>query len=493
MYVSRESLAMTNDNEQLTSNFDICIIGAGSGGLSIAAGAAKLGFHVCLIERAEMGGDCLNTGCVPSKSLLSAANAAHGFRTAHKFGIEAQEPNIDFAAVKDHVQDVIKQIQPHDSQERFEGLGVHVIRESAKFISSKELQAGTRTIKAKYFIIATGSRPAIPSIQGLDATKVYTNETIFDLKVKPDHLIIIGGGPIGIEMAQAHHRLGCKVSVVEAQTILPKDDPELVQIAYERLEFESLRLIQHAEIISVEHKDDKVIVHMKHEGSNRQVTGSHLLIAAGRTPNIESLDLEAAGIKCDKKGVTTDNRLRTNHKHIFAIGDVAGAPQFTHVAGYHAGIVIKNIMFKIPAKVDYSALPWVTYTDPEIAQVGLSEQMAVDKYGINKINVVKWRFDENDRARTDKRTDGLLKVITLKNGHIIGASIIGKNAGELLQIWSLAISQKMKIKALTNMITPYPTYSEINKRAAGAYFENQLFSDRTRSIIQFLQKIPFLK
>lgn len=483
---------MTNDNEKLLNQFDICIIGAGSGGLSVAAGAAKLGFHVCLIERAEMGGDCLNTGCVPSKSLIAAANAAHGFRTAQKFGIEATELEIDFAAVKDHVHDIIKQIEPHDSQDRFEGLGVHVIRETAKFISPKEVQAGNRTIKAKYFVIATGSRAAIPSIQGLDETKIYTNDTIFDLKEKPEHLIIIGGGPIGIEMAQAHHRLGCKVSVVEAQTILPKDDPELVQIAYERLEFEGLRLIQHAEIISVEHNDDKVIVHMKHDGSNRQVTGSHLLIAAGRSPNTESLDLDAAKIKYDKKGITVDKRLHTNHKHIFAIGDVIGGPQFTHIAGYHAGIVIKNIMFKIPAKADYSALPWVTYTDPEIAQVGLNEQMALEKYGVNKINIVKWRFDENDRARTERRTDGLLKVITLKNGRIIGASIIGKNAGEFLQVWSLAISQKMKIKALTDMIAPYPTFSEINKRAAGAYFENQLFSDRTRSIIQFLQKIPFL-
>lgn len=484
---------MINDNEKLPDQFDLCIIGAGSGGLSVAAGAAKLGFHVCLIERGEMGGDCLNTGCVPSKSLIAAANAAHSFRRAHKYGIEPQEPEIDFSAVKDHIKDVIKQIEPHDSQERFEGLGVHVIRESAKFTSPHEVQAGTRMIKAKYFVIATGSRAAVPPIQGLDEDKVFTNETIFDLKEKPEHLIIIGGGPIGIEMAQAHKRLGCKVSVIEAQTILPKDDPELVKIAYERLEFEGIRLIQHADIISVEHSDSNVIIHMKHDGSNRKLTGSHLLIAAGRTPNINTLDLDRAGIKHDKKGVQVDNRIRTNHKHIFAIGDVAGGPQFTHVAGYHAGIVIKNIMFKIPAKADYSALPWVTYTDPEIAQVGLNEQMALDKYGVHKINIVKWRFDENDRARTNRRTDGLLKVITLKNGRIIGASIIGKNAGELLQVWSLAISQKMKIKALTNMITPYPTYSEINKRVAGAYFENQLFSERTRWIIQLLQKIPFIK
>lgn len=484
---------MTNDNEKLLNQFDLCIIGAGSGGLSVAASAAKLGFHVCLIERGEMGGDCLNTGCVPSKSLLAAANAAQNFRTSRKFGIEPQNPEIDFQAVKDHIKDIIKQIEPHNSQERYEGLGVHVIRESAKFISAKQVQAGTRTITAKYFVIATGSRPDMPPIQGLDKTMVLTNETIFDLKEKPEHLIIIGGGTIGMEMAQAHQRLGCKVSVIEAQTILPDEDPELVQIAYERLEFEGLRLIQHADIISIEHKDNKIIVHMKHDGSNRKVTGTHLLIADERMPNIDSLDLDAAGIKHDNKGVHIDNRLRTNHKHIFAVGDVVGGQQYTHIARYHADIVIKNIMFKIPAKVDYAAAPRVTYLDPEIAQVGLNEQMAIEKYGLHKINIIKWRFDENDRARTQRRTDGLLKVITLKNGRIIGASIIGKNAGELLQIWSLAISRKMKIKALTNMIAPYPTYSEMNKRAAIAYFENQLFNDRTRWIVQLLQKIPFLK
>ncbi len=466
---------------------DLCVIGAGAAGLSVAAGAVQLGLDVALVEKGKMGGDCLNTGCVPSKSLLAAAKAAHTMRTGKKYGIRGQEPDIDFKAVKKHVADVIKGIEPHDSQERFEGLGIKVFRDAARFTGKNTIQTGDQTISAKYFVIATGSRAAIPPIEGLDPLRTLTNETIFELEEKPDHLVIIGGGPIGIEMAQAHRRLGCKVTVLDMGAILPRDDSDLVEIARASLLNEGVKLMENVAINKVTHSDGGVTVTL--EGGDG-VKGSHLLVAAGRQVNIDGLDLEKAGVAYDKRGIQTDGRLRTSSKHIYAAGDVAGGPQFTHIAGYHAGIIVRNMIFKMPAKFDYSALPWVTYTDPELAQVGLTEKEAKEKYG-DSIKISKANFKENDRARADKQTEGCAKIIMKKNGRVIGASIIGPHAGELISLWGLVISQKMKIGAVANMIVPYPTYAEISKRAAGAYFTSSLFSDKTRFITGLLQKLPF--
>ncbi len=474
----------------MNQKFDICIIGAGSGGLSVAAGAAQLGLKTALIERAEMGGDCLNTGCVPSKALLEAAKTAQCFRKSEIFGITPQEPEIDFAAVKDHVFGVISVIEPHDSQERFENLGVTVIREEAQFLDEKTVQAGEHTITARYFVIATGSRAALPPIDGLEADKAYTNENIFDLREKPEHLVIIGGGPIGIEMGQAHRRLGCKVSILDMATIMPKDDPELVKILRKQLTDEGVDLHEHISVQSVKHTENGVTITTKKDGKALNIEGSHILIAAGRKPNTD-LDLDKAGVAFDKAGITVDKRMCTSQKHIFAIGDVVGGPQFTHVAGYHAGIIIRNICFKIPAKVDYKALPWVTYSDPELANVGLTEDMAIKEHGKDNVKTVNWHFDENDRAQAAHSTEGMIKVIATKKGKILGAGIIGPHAGELIGIWSLAITKGMKLKDITSIIAPYPTLGEISKRAAGSWFTPSLFSDRTRFIVSLLQKLPF--
>lgn len=476
---------MNNDNQ-----FDICIIGAGSGGLSVAAGAAQLGLKTALIEKAEMGGDCLNTGCVPSKALLYAAKTAQGFRKSDAFGIKSQEPEIDFSAVKDHVFEVISKIEPNDSQERFEGFGIKVIREKANFIDEYSVQAGEQIITAKYFVIATGSRASLPPIKGLEADKAFTNENIFNLREKPDHLVIIGGGPIGIEMAQAHKRLGCKVSVLDMGSIAPKDDPQLVDILRTHLISEGIDLHEKISVKSVNHEANNVTFTIEKDGKTLEIKGSHLLIAAGRRANTD-LDLDKAGIDYDRFGIKTDKRLRTSQKHIFAAGDVAGGPQFTHVAGYHAGIIIRNICFKIPAKVNYKALPWVTYTDPELANVGLTEAMAIEKLGKEKVKTVTWNFDENDRAQAQHQTVGMIKIVVTKKGKILGASIIGANAGELISLWTLAINKGMKLGDITAMIMPYPTLSEISKRAAGSWFTPSLFSDRTRSIVALLQKLPF--
>jgi len=470
----------------------ICIIGAGAGGLTIASVASQLGLDVVLIEKANMGGDCLNTGCVPSKALLAAAKRAENFRKDNIKGIKALEPEIDFAQVKEHVFDTIKSIEPHDSQERFESLGVNVIREFGKFISENRVQAGDKIITAKYFIVATGSSAVQPTIKGLDNDneRVFTNETIFELRERPQHLVIIGGGPIGVEMAQAHRRLGCKVTMVFKGSLLQKDEPLCVNILRRKLKKEGIEFYEDASINEVEHNASGLIVKGEFEGNDISIEGTHLLVAAGRKVNIEGLDLEKAGVDFDRRGIKTDSRMRSNVKNIFAVGDVSGGPQFTHVAGYQAGIIIRNICFKMPAKVSYKALPWVTYTDPEIAQVGMTESMARKEHG-NNIKITEYNFGDNDRARAENERDGLIRLITKKNGLILGVSMVGLHAGELIAEWALAISNNMKVGAVAGTMIAYPTLSEMNQRAAGAWYTESLFSAKTKFIVKLLQKLPF--
>ena len=469
---------------------DLCIIGAGSGGLSVAAGAAQLGLSTILLERGAMGGDCLNTGCVPSKALLAAAKRAEMHRKGDIKGIKPHEPEIDFAAVKDHVFDTIKTIKPNDSPERFRALGVNVILEEGRFIGRNTVRAGDTVIQARHFIVATGSRAVIPPIPGIDKKKVFTNETIFDLRDKPSHLIIIGGGPIGLEMAQAHRRLGCAVSVFDMGSILPRDDQSNVAIVRQALVKEGIDVHEGVSIKLAKHDEHGVTLTIEKDGALTDVNGSHLLVAAGRAPTISGVGLEAAGIEYHNKGITVDAHLRTSNKKIFAIGDVSGGPQFTHVAGYHAGVIIRQICFKMFwAKVDYKALPWVTYTDPELAQVGLNEDSARAIHN-DDIKVTEWSFDENDRAIAERATKGQIRVVTNKKGLILGASIVGPQAGELIGLWALAISSGLKIGAITAMIAPYPTLGEASKRAAGAWYTPSLFSDKTRRIVGLLQKLP---
>ena len=467
---------------------DICVIGAGSGGLSVAAGASQMGAKVALIEKAEMGGDCLNTGCVPSKALLAAAHVAHTARESGQFGIQTTEPLVDWQDVHRHVHEVIASIAPNDSQERFEGLGVTVIRAAASFIDEQTVQAGDQLIRAKYFVLATGSSAFVPPIEGLDEVAYFTNENIFDNREPVKHLIVIGGGPIGIELAQAHRRLGAKVTVMEMARLLMKDDPELTKIVIGYLQQEGVSFHEGGRDLRLEKTADGNIAAFCQTDEGAQcATGSHLLIATGRRANVHGLNLEAAGISYSPRGVDVDAHLRTSNSKVFAIGDVTGPYQFTHMAAYQAGIVIRNMLFKLPAKVDYSAVPWVTYTDPELAHVGLSEADAI-KAG-QKIRVLRWRFAENDRAQAEKRTEGLIKVVTTPKGRILGASIVGLHAGELIQPWILAISQKMKIGAMASMIAPYPTLSEANKRIAGSFYTDKLFSSKMRWLVRILLKI----
>ncbi len=466
---------------------DICVIGAGSGGLSVAAGAVQMGAKVVLIEKGKMGGDCLNTGCVPSKALLAAGHAAENARSASRFGVSTGPVEIDFGRAIDHVHSVIAGIAPHDSVERFEELGCTVIQAEARFTGPGELVAGDTTIKAKRFVIATGSRAAVPPIPGLETVCYFTNETIFENRVRPDHLIIIGGGPIGLEMAQAHHQLGAKVTVIEMGTILPKDDPDLVAVVRDRIKADGISLYEGGKTKEILDVNDQIRVVIEHQGIEITLEGSHLLLATGRKPNVENLGLKDAGIEYTDRGISVDARLRTSNKKVFAIGDITGGLQFTHMAGYDAGIVIRNALFRLPAKVDHSAVPWVTYTNPELAQVGLTEMAARKKFG-DDIRVVTWDYAENDRARAEAETEGFIKVITKPNGRILGAAIVGRQAGELIGVWSLAISKKMKIGAIAGMIAPYPTLGELSKRVAGAWYTPSLFGEKTRKLVRFLLK-----
>lgn len=465
-------------------NYDIIVIGAGSGGLSVAAGASQMGARVALFEAGEMGGDCLNVGCVPSKALLAAAHAAEVFRSSEALGIAATEPPIDFSRVMAHVRNVIAAIEPNDSQQRFEGFGVTVIRARARFAGKTAVEAAGERYTAKRIVVATGSRPGLPPIDGLANVPYLTNETVWKLDSLPEHLIVLGGGAIGCEMAQAFRRLGARVTIVEALSLLGNDDPELADIVRRRLVAEGVSIAEGAFAASVAVAGDGIELVLKDGG---RLNGSHLLVAAGRTPNIDDIGLETAGIAYGKKGITVDARLRTSNRKVFAIGDCREGPQFTHAAGYDAGIVIRNVLFRLPAKANYAAMPWATYTDPELAQVGLVEKQARDKHG--EVQVYRWPFHENDRAQAERKTAGLVKLVVAK-GKVVGCGIAGAGAGELIHLWALAMSLGLKPSAIAGMIAPYPTIGEVSKRAVGSMYTKTLFSDRTRRVVRLLLKLP---
>ena len=470
------------------SQFDIAVIGAGSGGLSVAAAASQFGENVVLFEKGKMGGDCLNYGCVPSKALLAAGKHAHAFSTGVEFGVASQIPKVDFAKAMGHVHDVIAGIEPHDSQERFESLGVTVVRHPARFIDANTIEAGGKQYKARRIVISTGSSPSAPPIPGLDTVDYFTNEDIFENKKLPEHLIIIGGGPIGMEMAQAHKRLGAKVTVLEAFQPLGKDDPELTAIVLSHLKSEGVDIRAGAKIIAISKGKAKGSVEITLEGEagkNEILAGSHLLVAAGRKANVDGMNLEAAGIEYDRRGIKVDKGLRTTNRKVYAIGDVAGGLQFTHVAGYHAGLAIKSILFRLPVKNETHVIPWVTYTDPELAHIGMTEEQAKKDNRDHK--VLRWHFAENDRARAERKTTGMIKAIVSGKGEILGCSIVAPNAGDLIQPWALAITSKLKIKAMIDMVAAYPTLSEVSKRAATSYYGDLPKKPMVRRIISWLK------
>ncbi|MCA0042468.1 dihydrolipoyl dehydrogenase family protein [Celeribacter litoreus] len=449
---------------------DLCVIGAGSGGLSVAAGAVQMGAKVVLIEKGEMGGDCLNFGCVPSKSLLHASATGQRFKEGMA-----------------HVRSSIETIAPHDSQERFEGLGCTVIRAEACFTGPRSLIAGNVSVSARRFIVATGSRPRIPDIDGLGDVPYLTNETIWSLSDLPEHLLIIGGGPIGMEMAQAFRRFGGEVTVVTPHAILGREDAEAVGVVRGALASEGIHLREGARPVRAALDGENIQLTLE---SGERISGSHLLIATGRSANVEGLGFDAAGVEVDPDGIVTGPNLRTSNRAIYALGDVrSGQRRFTHVAGDQAGLIVRQVLFGLPAKLKEAHLPHATYTDPELAQVGLTEAAAKDLYG-EKLEVYRVDYSGNDRAiATVRAGHGFLKLMVLK-GRPVGVTIVGPDAGELIALWSLAISAKLKMSQIAGMVAPYPTLAELNKRAASAYFTPRLFENRKVNwIVRLIQKL----
>lgn len=476
---------MARSSATKTLTPDICVIGAGSGGLSVAAAASAFGVSVVLIEKDKMGGDCLNYGCVPSKALIAASKHAQSIRESAKFGVTAGKPKINFEKVQSHVSGVIETIAPMDSQERFEAMGVTVLRDVARFKDKKTVVAGDVEIKARRFVVATGSSPFVPPIPGIDKVKYYTNENIFDRTESAGRLIIIGGGPIGMEMAQAHQRLGCDVTVIEGDRALSKDDPELAAMVLDRVREEGVTILEKAKVVKVEQGKGGIVVHIETATGNETVEGDTLLVATGRKANIANLGLDKAGIEHDR-AITVTDKLRTTNKKVYAIGDVAGGLQFTHVAGYHAGLVIRAMLFRLPAKNKTHHIPWATYTAPELANVGHTEASARKEYG-DKITILRWPYAENDRAQAEKKTTGLIKMITDKKGKILGVGIAGENAGEMMNLWALAVSQGLKVKDIAGYVSPYPTMTEIGKRAATSYYTPTTRKPFIRGVVKFLQ------
>lgn len=466
---------------------DICVIGGGSGGLSVAAAAAAFGVEVVLLEKGKMGGDCLNYGCVPSKAIIAAGKHARAAVDGKKFGVHVDKVDVKFDEVNAHIKDVIAGIAPHDSPERFRSLGVNVIEQAGVFIDADTVQAGDTIIKARRYVIATGSSAFVPPIPGIDEVDYLINETIFEQTTRPDHLIVIGGGPIGMEMAQAHHRLGSKVTVVEGFKALGKDDPELAEVVLKRIREEGVEILEDTKVVKLAKAKSGVSVTVETSDGQRDVKGSHVLVATGRAANVNGLGLEQAQIEYDRRGIKVGANMRTSNKRVYAIGDVAGGFQFTHVAGYHAGLVVQQILFRLPAKENQEIIPWATYTEPELANVGLTEAQAREKYG-DTISVLKWEYAENDRARAERKTDGLIKIVADKKGRLVGVAIAGAGAGEMINMWALAITNKMKLSNVRGYIPPYPTMSEIGKRAVMTHYGPITSKPFVRAVIGFLRK-----
>ncbi len=472
---------------------DICIIGAGSGGLVVASAAAQFGVEVVLIEKGKMGGDCLNYGCVPSKAIIASAKHAHSIRIAPEYGVssgEKNEPKVNFRKVHDHIHGVIDTIAPMDSVERFESLGVTVIKEAARFIDKKTVQAGDTTIKARRFVVATGSAAFIPPIPGIEDVDYETNETLFERTTNPGHLIVIGGGPIGMEMAQAHRRLGCKVTVLEGARALGKDDPECAEIVLEKLRGEGIDIREHTKVVRLgkleKGKKSGVRVHVESDGQEQTIDGDTLLVATGRAATVSGLGLEEAGIDHTRRGIKVSKTMRTSNSRVYAVGDVAGSLQFTHMAGYHAGLVIRNILFRLSAKENTHIIPWATYTQPELAHVGHTEETAREAK-VKDLAVLRWPYAENDRAQAERKTTGLIKIVISKGGKIEGVTIAGDMAGEMINMWALAVTQGMKVSDIAAYVPPYPTMTEIGKRAATTYYAPQAKRPLVRKAVQFLQ------
>lgn len=467
-----------------TIKADICVIGAGAGGLSVAAGAAQMGARVVLIEGGAMGGDCLNHGCIPSKSLIAAAHRAHIARQGG-LGVAPVDPKVDFTAVMAHVAATIATIAPHDSQPRFETLGVTVLRDWAGFVTPNAVETKGHRIQARRFVIATGARPVVPAIPGIETVPVLTNETLFALTTLPAHLIILGGGPVGCEMAQAFRRLGSAVTLIDPHPPLSREDPQAVGVVVKALAAEGIDIRQGSGVVRLRPVTDGVEAVL---ADGQVVLGSHLLAATGRKPALDRLNLTAGRVAHNDSGITVGPGLRsTTNRRVYAVGDVAGQGQFTHLAGAHAGVIIRQTLLGLPARAPCH-VPRVTYSDPQLAQTGLTEAEARATYG-GRVTVLTEPFARNDRALTEGATEGFVKVMAV-SGRAVGVTIVGTDAGDLIAPWQLALERRIKLSAMAGSLLPYPTRAETGKRAAGAYFSARLFDNPAlKRVVRLVQRL----
>jgi pyruvate/2-oxoglutarate dehydrogenase complex dihydrolipoamide dehydrogenase (E3) component len=463
--------------------YNAVVIGAGTAGLVTAAGTAGLGGRVALIERNKMGGDCLNFGCVPSKALISSARLIERIRRAADWGLQKIDPQFDFTAIFDRMRQRRALIAPNDSQERFESLGVDVFRGEAKFISPSAVQINGTTLKAKNFVIATGSRATIPTIVGINEIKYFTNETIFDeLKQKPQTMIVLGGGPIGCELAQTFRRFGVEVTILQrANQLLPREDREVADFLERRLASEGVRILKNAEAHSVAMSNGgKVALDLLDRRSvgitETTFFADAILVAAGRTPNFRKLDLAVAGVEFDERGIRVNQFLQTSQPHIYAVGDVVGPFQFTHMADAQARVAVRNILMPfqfLRQRMDYSVVPWCTYTDPEVARVGLSEKDA-QKNGTS-YDLFRIELADVDRAVVESEDRGFAKILAAKGSDkILGATIVGPQAGDLLHEFVLAMKAGIGLGTIASTIHAYPTLAELARKAGDKYNKTRL-------------------
>ncbi len=468
-------------------DYDIGIIGGGAAGLTVSSGAAQLGAKTLLIEREPvLGGDCLHFGCVPSKTLIKSAQVYHTMQRGADYGLPVVDlPPVDFSRVAARIKSVIDVIQVHDSVERFCKLGVQVEFGAPRFRDEHSVQLGGRTISAKHWVVATGSSPAIPSFPGLESCSYITNREIFSLKKLPESLIVLGAGPIGVEMAQAFARLGSRVTVIQRSSqILSKEDRDMAEICMQSLAADGVEFYLEVgvkEVRDLGHKRQVVITDKG--GKEVVVEGETLLIALGRRPNTQGLGLDDIDVKMSAKGIAVNQRLRTSHSHIYAPGDVKGAFQFTHAAGYEAGIVVSNAIFHLPRKADYTWMPWATYCDPELASIGMNEK-AAKAAGID-YQVWTEYFGENDRALTEGEGRGKIKMLLDSSEKPLGVQVVGPRAGDLLGEWVAILNGKVKLSTMAGAIHPYPTLGEINKRVVGSYLSPKIFSPMIKKGLKF--------
>jgi len=474
---------------------DICVIGAGAGGIQVAVQAAAFGVRAVLVDpHAEpsggqpgrMGADAVRAGRLPLSALIAAARRAHAVAEAAAFGVQVKSIRVDFGAVRDHVQGVIGARAPNLARQRLAGLGVRVIEGAARFKDPRTLMvAGDIEIAARRFVIATGSAPALPPIAGIEETPHLTIETAVELAACPEHLIIIGAGSIGLEFAQAFRRLGAQVTVLDAAEPLGQEDPECAAVVLDQFVREGIG-VRSGTIARVAAAAAQVQLHLTGAGGEEIIEGSHLLVASGRWPNVVGLGLDAAGIKFDEHGITVDKGLKTTNRRVYAIGDVAGGLELPHATDHQAGLVVRNALFRLPVSFDPEAIPRVTFTDPELARVGLTEAVARSRG--YRIRVLRWPYRENDRAHAEGEARGHIKVVINRRGRILGVSIVGAGAGELIAPWTLAMSRGADIRAMAGIVVPYPTLSEIGKWAATTYFMRSLTSSGVRRIIALLRR-----